>query len=339
MTTGVKGMRVNASRWVCLIGIGLSMFGCVSQPAAVGVMSSGEENASVNDDSEMTRDPAFSRLVFIGGVPENTPIDPFHAHRDIVAVSVSEGTLATLGVTSASTDSAAGMSNPDTRIQSSDSHSRLAPASQPEPAMRPIPESKRRLVNIGHDFTLGDIPEALLKGTAFETISDDFGLDPWTLYALALFETGRVDPDTGMLRPHPYVIHRGGDKTYYKDRQEAEAVIDRLEANGVSNYDIGVLQINRKWHAKTVGGPKNLLNVSDSLKVVATILRRSFRASPDDYILAVGRFRGWDEAIARPFGERVWHIRKQLPNPPTLSSKSDEPTGPVVEAAVTASLF
>lgn len=326
-------MRFERMGW--LTGLALAVTGCVSQPQAVGVLSDRDTQEDAASSSNPTRDSGFSNITFIGGVPDNTPIDPFHAYRDIVSVTVSDQTLKTIADAS---ERPAPTSQPvQARTASTAKNVAAAAPAKAQPARS---DSSRRLVNLGRDFELGSVPDTLLDDTVFSVVATSYGLDPWTLYALALFETGRIDADTGVLRPHPYVIHHQGKKDYFPTRAEAEARIDALEASGVSNYDIGVLQINRKWHAKTVGGPKNLLNVDDSLTVAANILRRAFRATPDDYTLAVGRFRGWNEEIARPFGERLWHIRKQLPNPKNVMSESDrkQPIVPV-EPGATAGIF
>lgn len=157
------------------------------------------------------------------------------------------------------------------------------------------------------------VPPTLLDGTPWVDAATAHDLDPWLLYAITLEESGILDVNGGILRPWPYQLHINGKKLRFDTRQEAAEQIEKWEMAGIRNYDIGPLQINRRWHGHRVDHPSDLLNVTRSLHLAAYILAETLQVSGADTELGIGRYRSWREPTARAYAKRIQDIRIQLP--------------------------
>lgn len=160
---------------------------------------------------------------------------------------------------------------------------------------------------------IGAVDDDLLEGTAWGKIGEQYGLDSWLLYAISIEESNHFNPRTGKIYPWRWVIHYDGELTYHDNEDQARAHINRLEARGVRNYDVGPLQINRAWHGDRVASAHQLLGVHKSLEIAAEILTEARALSPSDKQLWVGRYRSWKDKRARAYANRIFHIRRQLP--------------------------
>jgi hypothetical protein len=89
---------------------------------------------------------------------------------------------------------------------------------------------------------------ATLCETAATTAEYVGRLPPRLLAAIGVTETGRVDPDTGRLRPWPWTINAEGVGQFFQTRQQAIAAVNALRARGVQSIDVGCMQVNLMYH-------------------------------------------------------------------------------------------
>lgn len=90
-------------------------------------------------------------------------------------------------------------------------------------------------------------PSALCE-TAATTAEYVGRLPPRLLTAIGVTETGRIDPDTGRLRPWPWTINAEGSGQFFETRQQAIAAVKALQARGVQSIDVGCMQVNLMYH-------------------------------------------------------------------------------------------
>lgn len=148
--------------------------------------------------------------------------------------------------------------------------------------------------------------------SAWEYVAQKHDLDPKLLLAVALQESRKaINKKAKHVAPHPYAIHLSGKAYYPKTKEEAMKIISKLSK--CSNVDIGLMQINWKWHCDKVENVADLLNPFENLQVGSGILRKAMSSSPDDLILGIGRYHQWkDEKIARNYGRKVYAIYERL---------------------------
>lgn len=68
------------------------------------------------------------------------------------------------------------------------------------------------------------------------------------LQAIALAESGRWDKDSQAHFAWPWTVTSGGEGKYYPSKQEAMNAVRRLQNKGVTNIDVGCMQINLHYH-------------------------------------------------------------------------------------------
>ena len=89
-----------------------------------------------------------------------------------------------------------------------------------------------------------------LAGTAWAAAAAPYALDPTLLYAIGLMESGR--PRDGGLAPWPWTLYLPGQGgVFLTSRAQA---LSTLRANLGTAVDIGLMQVNLRWHGHR-GGP------------------------------------------------------------------------------------
>ncbi|PXX95993.1 transglycosylase [Halomonas sp. LBP4] len=153
--------------------------------------------------------------------------------------------------------------------------------------------------------------EASLAGTMYEAPALEHNLDPVLLYSVALAESARGADS--QLQPWPYTLRVLTEAGFYgQSREEATQQLQRyLQKHG--SVDIGIMQVNTRWHGHRVDDVTQLLDPSVGLRVGAEILRESIDSAPGDLVLGVGRYHNWaDEERARNYGRRILAIYRNI---------------------------
>jgi hypothetical protein len=143
-----------------------------------------------------------------------------------------------------------------------------------------------------------------LKRTVWWRAGLDRGIDPYLLYAVALTESARVFNDT--VAPWPWALNRKGETIYLNGREAAAAHVRSLLTAGHRSIDIGLMQVNLRWHGHRVQRAEDLLDPVTNLQVGADVLAESIASAPDDLALGVGRYHSWNDCTAAyRYGRKV----------------------------------
>ena len=123
--------------------------------------------------------------------------------------------------------------------------------------------------------------------TVFHEAAELYGIEGGEiLYAIALNESGRsVD---GAFRPWPWTLNVEGRGYYYDSQDEAWAALSEFIAAGHRSIDVGLMQVNFRWHEELLVDPYTALdpwvNVHLGASVYADVLQG------DDPVAAAGRY-------------------------------------------------
>lgn len=98
------------------------------------------------------------------------------------------------------------------------------------------------------------------------------GVQVRVIHGIALAESGRIWAD-GMKRPWPWTLNSVRGPMFFSDKEKAAAALDQLLAAGVTNVDIGYMQVNCGFHCNRVKHPRDLLDPEVNLMVSAQILK------------------------------------------------------------------
>jgi len=153
---------------------------------------------------------------------------------------------------------------------------------------------------------------SLLSGTIWEQAGQEHGVDPVLLYSVTLRESAR-QVGGGRIKPWPYAIGVNGYNLslYPQSRQEAENILTYLIAQGITNVDIGLGQVNLHYHAHRVSHWSELLDPQTNLRVAAAILKEALASSPNP-VLGVGHYHSWTDWRAVAYGRKVLDLYQRL---------------------------
>jgi len=71
----------------------------------------------------------------------------------------------------------------------------------------------------------------------------------------------------------PYAICIDGKPFYGKDKKEALSVVNKSLSQGISNIDIGIMQINWHWHGESFSNIDQMLTPENNIKYAAGFLK------------------------------------------------------------------
>ena len=121
----------------------------------------------------------------------------------------------------------------------------------------------------------------------YQQVADAYDLPAEVLYAVALTESARRVDSTGNVRPWPWTLNVRGRGHFFASRREAEAALKGLLDQGRTSVDIGLMQVNWRYHEQRLGSPNRALDPFHNLRVAAQILLDCHR-SHQDWWEAVG---------------------------------------------------
>ena len=151
----------------------------------------------------------------------------------------------------------------------------------------------------------------MLKGTLWEEVGNKHQLDPYLLYAVALIESSKINK--GKATPWPLALNHRGQSMYPDSAEVAMFHIKQRIAQGDRSIDIGLMQINLRWHGHRVQRIEDLLDPAINLNLGAEIMAASMASAPSDLMLGIGRYHSWnDRASAIRYGQKVVSLSNRL---------------------------
>lgn len=97
------------------------------------------------------------------------------------------------------------------------------------------------------------------------------GLPDGLLPAISLVEAGRGDGKGG-IAPWPWTLNEGGKGMYFDTREEALAHLEDAIARGVTNIDVGCMQLNWKWHSAGFPSPAEMIDPERNTRYAARFM-------------------------------------------------------------------
>jgi hypothetical protein len=120
----------------------------------------------------------------------------------------------------------------------------------------------------------------------YRQVASEVGVPSTLLYAVALAESGRVVGGWRTARPWPWTLNLAGRGRYYRSRLEAYAALRQALDAGRASVDIGLMQVNWRFHRAALRDPWAALDPFFNLRAGARILRQCYQ-----------RLRDWWQAV------------------------------------------
>lgn len=128
------------------------------------------------------------------------------------------------------------------------------------------------------------------------------------LHAVSLAESGRWNKDRQASIAWPWTVTARGAGKYYPDRAAAIAAIKHLKAEGVSNVDVGCMQINLMYHATAFDTLEQAFDPRANTTYAAQFLK-SLRSDAGSWARAVARYHSsnW-KGRGQPYWRKVHRL-------------------------------
>lgn len=125
------------------------------------------------------------------------------------------------------------------------------------------------------------------------------------LSAIALVESGRWHKESEEILAWPWTITAEGRGRYLPSKAAALAEIEVLKAKGVSNIDVGCMQINLLHHPKAFEDMDAALDPASNVAYAAQLLR-SLRQQRGSWTRAVGDYHSTTPSRSGPYRVKVF---------------------------------
>lgn len=160
--------------------------------------------------------------------------------------------------------------------------------------------------------SVGPSTEPFLVPPTYRTIADEFGIPPAIFYAIALTESGTYVKTLDARLPWPWTLNIAGEGSYYPTRWQALHAARRALESGTQSIDVGLMQVNWRYHLKALGSLESGLDPVHNLTVGARILA-ACHAQRGDWLAAVECYHAPNNHVrASAYRQRVERAWRRL---------------------------
>ncbi|MEO1330757.1 MAG: lytic transglycosylase domain-containing protein [Pseudomonadota bacterium] len=142
------------------------------------------------------------------------------------------------------------------------------------------------------------------------------------LLAVALTESGRRIGDRR--RPWPWTMNGAGAGHWLPTRAEGLRLAETFAAQGVASYDVGCMQVNRRWHGENFDSLEAMFDPARNVDYAARFLK-ALAAETGDWIRAAGLYHSRTPELARRYRTKVADAYARLGTDPDLATAALPP--------------
>lgn len=103
------------------------------------------------------------------------------------------------------------------------------------------------------------------------------------LQTIASVESGRWNAQAGRRVAWPWTVHANGKGKYYKSKEEAIAAVKNLQQKGITNIDVGCMQINLKYHGDAFANLEEAFDPEKNVAYSAKFLRQLYKRNKQNW--------------------------------------------------------
>ncbi|MGI4811236.1 MAG: lytic transglycosylase domain-containing protein, partial [Janthinobacterium lividum] len=128
---------------------------------------------------------------------------------------------------------------------------------------------------------------------------------PGLLLAIAKAESGRPIPPLPGLQPWPWAVNANGAAYYFDSKNAAVAWVTQAVARGVSQIDVGCMQINLQSHPDAFASIEQAFDPAANADYAARFMNRLHTDAGGNWFDAVGSYHSRTPALAADYRARV----------------------------------
>lgn len=129
------------------------------------------------------------------------------------------------------------------------------------------------------------------------------GLPDGLLPAISMVEAGRADGKGGVA-PWPWTLNQGGKGMYFDTREEALAYLKQAVDSGVTNIDVGCMQLNWKWHSAAFASLEDMIDPAQNTAYAARFMDE-LHTRLGSWEMAASAYHSTDPARGARYLEKV----------------------------------
>lgn len=141
--------------------------------------------------------------------------------------------------------------------------------------------------------------------TAIAAAESGRGTLPGLLLAIAKAESGRPIPPLPGLQPWPWAVNANGAAYYFDSKNAAVAWVTQAVARGVSQIDVGCMQINLQSHPDAFASIEQAFDPAANADYAARFMNRLHTDASGNWFDAVGYYHSRTPALAADYRARV----------------------------------
>lgn len=111
----------------------------------------------------------------------------------------------------------------------------------------------------------------------------DYNILPGLLQTIASVESGRWVSAANARVAWPWTVHANGRGYYYQTKAEAVAAVENMQRRGITNIDVGCMQINLKYHGHNFKNTSEAFDVEKNTAYSAKFLRTLYKKNRADW--------------------------------------------------------
>jgi hypothetical protein len=159
----------------------------------------------------------------------------------------------------------------------------------------------------------------------------DTKLPARVLTAIALRESGRIDPDTGRVRPWPWTINVEGAGHFYASKEDAISAVQSFQVSGAQSIDVGCMQINLMHHPDAFATLDDAFDPIRNAAYAGSFLKALF-ASFSDWGTAIAAYHSRTPGVGEPYRDQV--VATWNPKDPAVLAKLSFQPLPALPASI-----
>jgi hypothetical protein len=146
----------------------------------------------------------------------------------------------------------------------------------------------------------------------YRAIANEHDVPADVLYAVALTESGTYVKALNARLPWPWTLNIAGKGSYYSTRVQALRAAREALDGGIRSIDLGLMQVNWRYHADALGSLEAAIDPSHNLTVGARILA-TCHARRGDWFGALECYHAPNHpSRAKAYRQRVERAWRQL---------------------------
>jgi len=158
-----------------------------------------------------------------------------------------------------------------------------------------------------------DAAPSKLCETAIQRVEFDLKLPAQILQAIGMVESGRWDAAAERTVPWPWTVYAEGKGRVFASKPEAIAAVGALRSRGISNIDVGCMQINLHHHGEAFRSIDQALDPAMNVEYAGRFLR-SLQKDLRSWNRAITRYHSATPKFARVYGIKVtktWSLARR----------------------------